>query len=259
MLEIFEAAQRAGRFVHEENPACRADVLTDRWPASLEDQERFIGDLRELTQKLMRLIEGAPLEEMRTILGDLFGERPARDVVADYIKRYGSQVKQGSGAHLPGTGQIPAAGMIALSVGEQGRRIRAVFPDFKLTLEASWMGGGWEGPLTPIMRRYRIRVTYFRRRFFDTWTLANDYASVQVVDPVIGLDPRKTGEWPPHIYFNRAAPQYPRLCLYDPRERLWIPEEYIAETIVPWASDWLFFFEGWLATGEWEGGDPFGL
>ena len=112
MLEIFEAAQRAGRFVHEENPACRADVLTDRWPASLEDQERFIGDLRELTQKLMRLIEGAPLEEMRTILGDLFGERPARDVVADYIKRYGSQVKQGSGAHLPGTGQIPAAGVM---------------------------------------------------------------------------------------------------------------------------------------------------
>ena len=143
--------------------------------------------------------------------------------------------------------------MIGLSVQEQDRRIRAVFPEFKLTLNASWMGV-WEGPLTPIMRRYRIRVAYLRRRFFYTWTLGDDYAAVQVVDPVIGLDPRKTGEWPPHIYFNTADPQNPRLCLYDPKERFWSPEEYIAETIIPWASDWLFFFEGWLATGEWEGG-----
>ena len=116
MLEIFEAAQRAGGLVHEENPTCQADVLTDRWPTSPEDQQHFIGDLRELTQKLARLIEGAALEEMRQILAGLFGERPARDVVSDYIERYGSQVKQGSGAHLPGTGQIPAAAVMLGSV-----------------------------------------------------------------------------------------------------------------------------------------------
>ena len=122
MLEIFEAAHRAGRFVYEENPTCQADVLTDRWPASLQDQERFIGDLREVTQKLERLVQGAPLEKMRKILGDLFGERPAHDVVSDYIERYGSQVKQGSGAHLSGTGQIPAAGVMLGSVPAVARR-----------------------------------------------------------------------------------------------------------------------------------------
>ena len=117
MLEIFEAAQRAGGgVVHEENPTCQADVLTDLWPTSPEDQQHFIGDLRELTQKLARLIEGAALEEMRQNLAGLFGERPARDVVSDYIERYGSQVKQGSGAHLPGTGQIPAAAVMLGSV-----------------------------------------------------------------------------------------------------------------------------------------------
>jgi hypothetical protein len=112
MLEVFEGEHQAGRFVYEENPACPADRLTDRWPASLEDQKRFIGDLRELTQKLARLLEGAPLEEMRKILGDLFGERTARDVVSDYVKRYGWQLGQGGGAHLPGIGQIPAAGVM---------------------------------------------------------------------------------------------------------------------------------------------------
>ena len=116
MLEIFEAAQRAGRLIYEGNPTCQADVLTDRWPTSPEDQQHFIGDLRELTQKLARLIEGAALEEMRQILAGLFGERPARDVVSDYIERYGSQVKQGSGAYLPGTGQIPAAAVMLGSV-----------------------------------------------------------------------------------------------------------------------------------------------
>ena len=94
--------------------------------------------------------------------------------------------------------------MIGLSVEEQDRQIRAVFPNFKLTLNASWMGV-WEGPLTPIMRPYRIRVTYFRRRLFESWSLTNVYAAVQVVDPVIGLDPRGTGDWPPHIYFNKVC------------------------------------------------------
>ena len=135
--------------------------------------------------------------------------------------------------------------MTWLSVQDQDHRIRAVFPEIRLTLDDGWIGV-WEGPLTPIMRRYRIRVTYF--------TFVDGYTWVQVVDPVIGLDPRKTGKFPPHIYFNRADLQYPRLCLYDPKERIWLPEEYIAETIIPWASNWLFFFEGWLATGKWEGG-----
>lgn len=143
--------------------------------------------------------------------------------------------------------------MTWLTIQDQDRRLRAVFPEFDLVLDGGWVGI-WEGPLTPIMRRYRVRVTYFRRRFFDTWTLENSYASVQVVDPAIGLNPRGTGKWPPHIYYNESDPQYPRLCLYDPKERSWSPREYIADTIIPWAIDWLFFFERWMDTGEWEGG-----
>jgi len=28
----------------------------------------------------------------------------------------------------------------------------------------------------------------------------------------------------------------------------------IASTILPWASEWLFHYEIWRATGEWTGG-----
>ena len=28
----------------------------------------------------------------------------------------------------------------------------------------------------------------------------------------------------------------------------------LANTIVPWVADWLYYYEVWLFTGEWEGG-----
>jgi hypothetical protein len=28
----------------------------------------------------------------------------------------------------------------------------------------------------------------------------------------------------------------------------------IADSVVPWASEWLFFYEIWLPSGEWHGG-----
>lgn len=34
----------------------------------------------------------------------------------------------------------------------------------------------------------------------------------------------------------------------------WNSGMLIANTIIPWASGWLFFYEFWLATGQWFGG-----
>jgi hypothetical protein len=45
-----------------------------------------------------------------------------------------------------------------------------------------------------------------------------------------------------------------RLCLYLPSADEWMPTQLIAETIVPWTSLWLFYYETWHATGEWLGG-----
>src|SRR5208337_144391 len=45
------------------------------------------------------------------------------------------------------------------------------------------------------------------------------------------------------------------LCLYDPRDDDWRSANSIADTIIPWAAEWLFFFEAWLLTGVWSGGD----
>ena len=45
---------------------------------------------------------------------------------------------------------------------------------------------------------------------------------------------------------------YSAVGLYNPAGGA--PNCLIAETIIPWAAEWLFFFEGWLIDGHWAGG-----
>src|SRR5437879_3398953 len=61
--------------VHVLNPRCEHDVLTDRWPASLDDQELFVRDLDRLIARLAELPR-SDLGRMRGILTELFGENP---------------------------------------------------------------------------------------------------------------------------------------------------------------------------------------
>lgn len=141
--------------------------------------------------------------------------------------------------------------MTYLSVDEQDAAIRRLFPEFLLTTKAGWIGV-WEGPLRPASKTYKIRIVYFRRRFFEGWYLSNPYVTVHVIDPLIGelmLD----GDDLPHIYWNSRAPLWPALCLWDPVETDWDPEMTIAATIIPWTSEWLLFFEYWQISGEFLG------
>ncbi len=61
---------------------------------------------------------------------------------------------------------------------------------------------------------------------------------------------QKNGELVPHLYDQETQ----RLCLFMPKYEEWKPFMYISETIIPWASEWLVFYELWLSTGEWLGG-----
>jgi hypothetical protein len=86
---------------------------------------------------------------------------------------------------------------------------------------------------TPLSVTYRVRIEY----------VLGDRPHVTVIDPQLE---RPRGEPLPHVF------PHDELCLYfrefDGRTDL------IAKTIVPWASEWLYFYEVWLTTGEWHGG-----
>ncbi len=140
-----------------------------------------------------------------------------------------------------------------LSTADQDAAIRRLFPAFRQTCPFDFMGM-WRGPLRPLARTYEIGIAYFPRVRFAGAVIANSWITVEVLDPVIGLDPRGTGEKPPHIYPNPGTAAGWSLCLYDPRTGDWGPDRLIAETIIPWAAEWLFFYEGWLIDGNWAGG-----
>ena len=117
MLSVFEYCQATGLLMSEASPVCPEDLLTDRWPASPEEQSQFTVDLRELVRDSERLVEGCDLDEMRTILARLFGEDPTGAVVEAYAERFGKTIRQGQSRHESGTGRLvvpTAAGIVGV-------------------------------------------------------------------------------------------------------------------------------------------------
>lgn len=95
----------------------------------------------------------------------------------------------------------------------------------------------YEAQSNPLGRVYTVEIR-----------MSSDHSpDVFVKDP--DLDALVEGREIPHIYHNPT-----RLCLYLPKGNEWHPHLRIDQTIVPWTSLWLFYFEEWLASGEWKGG-----
>jgi hypothetical protein len=86
LLLRLEAEKAAGRLISETNPTCREDVLTDRWPEASADQNLMIEDLHDLIADLRVLRSNTlSIDKIASILERLFGERPARSAVNDYM------------------------------------------------------------------------------------------------------------------------------------------------------------------------------
>lgn len=96
MHKVFQDTQDRGALIKVSNPVCEQDVLTDRWPSSLDEQEIFLEDLDGLVKNLQILRDGCDLGKMKTIMKELFGEDPTERVFTDYNQVIGSTVKSGS-------------------------------------------------------------------------------------------------------------------------------------------------------------------
>lgn len=67
-----------------------------------------------------------------------------------------------------------------------------------------------------------------------------------VVNPKITrIDGEKTT---PHMYSDNS------LCLFYPEYSEWKYTDLWSETLIPWTSLWLYYYEIWKETGEWLGG-----
>ena len=105
-LHEFQCFHNAGCRIHVTNPVCEQDILTDRWPESLQDQALFIDDLKNLVTKIERLVSGCDLGEMKTIMVELFGEAPTIDAFRAFNESMGGSVQLGQSQHRPDTGSL---------------------------------------------------------------------------------------------------------------------------------------------------------
>ncbi len=120
--------------------------------------------------------------------------------------------------------------------GEQLAAMGRSYPSFA----SSWRRGEitWIGTLqpAPLCATYTIQIRYrIGRR-----------PAVTVLDPPVVV--RSDGTPIPHVYPGTE------LCLYHPDRGEWSARDFVADTIVPWTSLWLLYYEAWQATGTWLGG-----
>ena len=98
----------------------------------------------------------------------------------------------------------------------------------------------WEVRLQPteLSRVYTIKLKY----------KVGDFPRVYVTDP-FPLERYPGKDFLAHVYSTSKQ----ELCLYMRGTGEWSRHKMIAKTVIPWAAEWLQFYELWLATGEWYG------
>jgi len=114
-----------------------------------------------------------------------------------------------------------------LTVPLQNIRMLQKYPSFKYTKK----GNFWKGHLQPTTSSpiYEVKIKYdwFRPKVF-------------ILNPQISKDA-------PHCYGDGS------LCLYYPSDNSYNNSLFIADTIIPWTSEWLYYYEKWLEDEVWWG------
>ena len=115
----------------------------------------------------------------------------------------------------------------------QAIALRQYYPGSIIHL--STRGLAWQGAVVP---------TLTSRRYLIGFTTSNERVqpSVRVLEP--HLEPDVRGRLP-HVWDDGS------LCLSARDE--WNPRHLYVDTVIPWACEWLHFYEVWKATAIWMG------
>jgi hypothetical protein len=122
-----------------------------------------------------------------------------------------------------------------LSMAAQIIRMASKHPHLKLRLKrqkATWQGDWCPSELSDT---YQIRITYTHRR----------RPVISILSPTLKV--AKGKDKLPHTYSDGQFD----ICVHEPEE--WNSRLFVADTIMPWVSQWLRFYEYWEQTGSWEG------
>ena len=127
-----------------------------------------------------------------------------------------------------------------ISLSEQKLILRARYPNSKCFIKKNTLV--WTGDIRPsaLSRYYHVKIIYR-----DCWLRPN----VILYGDVPGIT---RTDFPHHFKLDQERKTV-ELCLHLPYEFNG-KTQIIADLIIPWTQDGLFFYEIWLATGNWCGG-----
>lgn len=117
------------------------------------------------------------------------------------------------------------------SVAQQVGRMHTMFPWLRCSLKRNEII--WTGTFRPfaLSKQYTVQIqSEIGRR-----------PKVRVLAPSIISAPNRN-----HTFDDGS------LCLHLNEE--WSSRFFIADVLVPWLVEWLFFYETWLVTDKWYGG-----
>ena len=92
---------------------------------------------------------------------------------------------------------------------------------------------------TVLSKEYTVMITYKLWESPKVWVIGEALEKLDSKDF-------------PHKFKVDKENKMVRICLYMYDE--FNSHKVLANTIVPWTIEWLYFYEIWLATGEWLGG-----
>jgi len=125
----------------------------------------------------------------------------------------------------------PPSNPKCLNFGLQNMHIQQKYSSFYLKRQGKrWV---WVGYLNPTNRssNYKVKIVYHPYQ-----------PKVFILEPQV-LD------FSPHRYKDQS------LCLYHPNDNSFDGMQLISDTIIPWTSEWLYFYEVWLNEGVWWGAE----
>lgn len=127
----------------------------------------------------------------------------------------------------------------SISLSKQAIALKASYPAATCTVSKNTLF--WSGKVrpSPLSREYSVQMAYKLKAAPCVWVYGNE---LQELD-----NPNF-----PHHYEIDAEKQRVKICLYRYNE--FSSTKLLSKTIIPWTVEWLYFYEIWLATGEWCGG-----
>ncbi len=131
------------------------------------------------------------------------------------------------------------------SIGAQISRMKMLWPRFNL-MKRTNTEANWVGCLRGFQRFYTVGVIWGVKGL--------DRPYVFLINPILTPREDSTFEDIPHLMYDSKHPERSGLCLFDPDGKEWIDHMLIADTTIPWAAKWLYFYELWHDDGKWRGG-----